>query len=203
MLGDVLEVDYGYEDRLITRLDLRAIVAKSLSDRERRILHSRIHGSTLQEIGDSDGVSRERVRQIYDKAIRRLQWKATRKKQVPKPTKPFMHPTRERIPPVIPQVIPSFVVWTPPPDRSPWSHVGPVVPPQPIPWSPGDLERDRIIISVYWTPGGLIRRHHTESGAYAADMRDMMKIGDRIEVLADGVCTKLALRGDKWRLVDV
>ncbi len=227
-LGDVPTVDYGYEDRLITRLDLRAIIAKSLSDRERRILHSRIRGSTLQDIGALEGISKGRVAQICDKTIRKLQWKAARKKQIPQPTKDFGEILRE-YPPAAPVVIPPPATWKPFEPQYIGQHTyltsnmiaaeatrlwtnhriilreveARTIAPQPIPWRPGDLQRDRIIINVYWTHGGLIKKHHTERAAFAADMRDMMKIGDRIEVHADGALrAKLALHGDKWRLIE-
>lgn len=44
----------------------------SLKDREKRVLTLRLHKKTLKEVGEEIGVTRERVRQIEAKALRKL-----------------------------------------------------------------------------------------------------------------------------------
>jgi RNA polymerase primary sigma factor len=61
---------------------LRSLIA-TLSDRERTVLDRRFglstrDGETLQEVGDDFGVTRERIRQIEDKALKKLYRKALR-----------------------------------------------------------------------------------------------------------------------------
>lgn len=70
-------VEEGSRDRL-----LRSLMSK-LSDRERLILERRFGfasgaDETLQEIGDDYGVTRERIRQIEEKALKKLYKKALR-----------------------------------------------------------------------------------------------------------------------------
>lgn len=45
-------------------------VTQLKNEREREVLDSRLLGKTLQEIGDQYGITRERVRQLYQKALR-------------------------------------------------------------------------------------------------------------------------------------
>ena len=51
-----------------------------LDDRERKIIYGRfVNGKTLQEIGDEFGLTRERIRQIEEHALRKINrglWKA-------------------------------------------------------------------------------------------------------------------------------
>jgi hypothetical protein len=201
MLGDVPAVDYEYEDRLITRLDLRALVAKTLTNRQRRIVAHRIRGSTLKESGELEGLSRGRIQQIYEKSIRRLKFKATGKREEDA-LKPFMSPMRDYPTPPPGLVIQPPVAWIP--SASTYLTTEMITEEAVRLWKTYNaLQRDRIIITVYADPWGLSHRRHTERAAFTADIREMMGVGNRIEVLADGVCTKLALHGDKWRLVDV
>lgn len=46
-------------------------VAQLSNDRERKILQARLKGKTLQEIGDQYGITRERVRQLMNKALKK------------------------------------------------------------------------------------------------------------------------------------
>jgi RNA polymerase sigma factor (sigma-70 family) len=63
-------------DRLEHNVIASKLVAdalKTLSPREQDIIHRRFfNGETLEEIGDSQGVARERIRQLEVKAIRKL-----------------------------------------------------------------------------------------------------------------------------------
>ncbi len=49
-----------------------AILEGGLTDKERSVIERRIEGETLQSIGDSHSITRERVRQIEDVAIRKV-----------------------------------------------------------------------------------------------------------------------------------
>lgn len=65
------------ESRMVEARDRRlessvASALRTLSEREQQILHKRYLGDTLQEVGDSYGLTRERIRQIEKKALHRL-----------------------------------------------------------------------------------------------------------------------------------
>lgn len=57
----------GKPDKRIGRTDLR----KPLDDRDKRVLEIRKNGGSLQDMADELGVSRERARQILDRALER------------------------------------------------------------------------------------------------------------------------------------
>ena len=66
----------------ITKL---TVLMANLTDREREVLESRFalkggQSQTLEAIGQRLGVTRERIRQIEDKAIRRLRTQQNKKK---------------------------------------------------------------------------------------------------------------------------
>ena len=46
-------------------------IAQLPNDRERKILQARLNGKTLQEIGDQYDITRERVRQLMNKALKK------------------------------------------------------------------------------------------------------------------------------------
>ncbi len=76
-----------FEDPLeaIARREATQLIRKILSDlstREELILRLRSQGQSLEEIGSRLGLSRERVRQIEKKAIRRLRARLTRNKKL-------------------------------------------------------------------------------------------------------------------------
>jgi RNA polymerase primary sigma factor len=85
-VGDTLACDLPSPEKAVEESSrdrlLRSLMSK-LSDRERLILERRfgfVSGAeeTLQEIGDDYGVTRERIRQIEEKALRKLYKKALR-----------------------------------------------------------------------------------------------------------------------------
>ena len=66
-------IDWDFETRLIDRIAARELLATRLNARQRSVLCGRYrHGQTLEQVGESEGVSRERIRQIEVGAFRRL-----------------------------------------------------------------------------------------------------------------------------------
>ena len=59
-------------DRLDALTGLLELIARSLNARERRVLFDRAAGLSLQRIGESLGISKERARQIETMGIERL-----------------------------------------------------------------------------------------------------------------------------------
>jgi DNA-directed RNA polymerase sigma subunit (sigma70/sigma32) len=51
---------------------LDSFIPQHLSKREADIVFGRINGASLQDIGNIHLITRERVRQVYEKAIRKL-----------------------------------------------------------------------------------------------------------------------------------
>lgn len=85
-LGSLIPSDAPSPEQLVAIASrdklLRSLIA-TLSDRERTVLDRRFglssrDGKTLQEVGDDFGVTRERIRQIENKALKKLYGKALR-----------------------------------------------------------------------------------------------------------------------------
>jgi RNA polymerase sigma factor (sigma-70 family) len=76
-----------HEDTLARKDEVRRLLeAARLSDGDRRVVERRANGETLQEIGDSLGVSRGRVQQLERRALSKLRATAARLSARP-PTK--------------------------------------------------------------------------------------------------------------------
>ena len=89
MLGDFIEDETvpGPVDATSNQLlkEQLHVILKSLSDRERAVLEMRFglkdgEAHTLEEVGQAFGVTRERVRQIESKALRKLRHPGHRRK---------------------------------------------------------------------------------------------------------------------------
>jgi RNA polymerase primary sigma factor len=88
LLGDFIASDqptpYDTASKQLLRENLEEVL-KTLSDREARVLKMRFgldsrHPMTLEEVGREFGVTRERIRQIEAKALRKLKHPSRRKK---------------------------------------------------------------------------------------------------------------------------
>ena len=77
-LNDLLDskkIDFVFDDKFIAIYDDLEDGAKEyLSEREYKVIIQRIQGKTLEDIGNEIGVTRERIRQIEAKAIRKLNY---------------------------------------------------------------------------------------------------------------------------------
>ena len=63
--------DIGTKDINVCLKNIDKVLA-SLAQREEMVLRERFSGKTLEQIGDDSGVSRERIRQIQMKALRKM-----------------------------------------------------------------------------------------------------------------------------------
>jgi len=71
-----------------------------LEAREKTVFLQRLGGRTLEEVGKELGISRERVRQLEARAIRRLRWRTIKyvsKTELPPPTAPLSVEDIERL----------------------------------------------------------------------------------------------------------
>lgn len=69
--GKLEYVDYRCH-RVYRKLEDSIDACPDLSEKEKHYIHLRLQGKTLEEIGQSQGVTRERVRQVVSKAIPKL-----------------------------------------------------------------------------------------------------------------------------------
>jgi RNA polymerase primary sigma factor len=89
-LGDFIEDEslpgpVAAASRELLKEQMSDILDSSLSERERQVLEMRFglkdgQGRTLEEVGQAFGVTRERIRQIEAKALRKLRHHTRRKK---------------------------------------------------------------------------------------------------------------------------
>lgn len=75
-VADLLEASDDVHAEALERETVKRVqrAARGLEDRDRLVLERRMRDHTLQEIGDSLGLSRERVRQLEDRAKDRLRF---------------------------------------------------------------------------------------------------------------------------------
>ena len=65
------DVEYSEEERMLrVKVPTAREWAESVPGREGSILRARLGGATLQEVGDSEGMTRERARQLAERALR-------------------------------------------------------------------------------------------------------------------------------------
>ena len=76
-LLDVLAADGDTPEREAAAMEAVRLLS-GLEDRQRDVIARRCADETLAEIGERFGVSRERVRQIEQKALKRLRWRHCR-----------------------------------------------------------------------------------------------------------------------------
>lgn len=62
-------------EALEARQQVQSLMAM-LTAREQSVIQGRLEGFTLEEIGEAQGVRSERVRQIEQKAMRKMQWRS-------------------------------------------------------------------------------------------------------------------------------
>lgn len=66
------DVEYSEDERMLrVKVPTAREWAESVPGREGSILRARLGGATLQEVGDSEGMTRERARQLAERALRR------------------------------------------------------------------------------------------------------------------------------------
>jgi DNA-directed RNA polymerase specialized sigma subunit len=65
-------IDVQYPDDDPGHLTIALKLVERLGERERAILHFRLQGETLAEIGERFGISKERVRQLEARSVRKI-----------------------------------------------------------------------------------------------------------------------------------
>jgi RNA polymerase sigma factor (sigma-70 family) len=72
LLEDVIADEKAeFEDRIIAKSEIERLLSRC-TERERRIVEALGQGLTLQKVGEFEGVSRERIRQIKVRAMKKI-----------------------------------------------------------------------------------------------------------------------------------